>query len=266
MKVGYVQFAPKFGAVPRNLAKAINLVRQSERADLWVFPELFCTGYSFRNKEELLSLAEPCNGPTIDTMLNWAHKLGCWFCAGFPELDQDLEKVYNSAFLVGPNGTVHIYRKCHLFYQEKELFTPGNTGFGVVDIGQARVGMMICFDWLFPESCRTLAVLGAQIVCHPSNLVLPHCPSAMPIRALENHIFTITANRIGTEHRKGMQPVHFIGSSMICAPDGSTLAKADLQEGTKVVELDPSLADNKMITPLNNIFRDLRPECYLYER
>ena len=52
-----------------------------------------------------------------------------------------------------------------------------------------KIGMMICFDWIFPEVARSLALKGAEIICHPSNLVLPHCPKAMKIRSLENRVF-----------------------------------------------------------------------------
>ena len=85
---------------------------------------------------------------------------------------------------------------------KKLWFTPGNTGFNVFQTGIGPVGIMICFDWLFPESMRTLALQGAQVIAHPANLVLPHCPSAMPIRCLENKVYAITVNRTGREQRK----------------------------------------------------------------
>ena len=64
-----------------------------------------------------------------------------------------------------------------------------------------KVGVMICFDWRFPETARSLALKGAEIIAHPSNLVLPHCPQAMITRCLENRIFAITADRVGEEER-----------------------------------------------------------------
>ncbi|MFO0767873.1 MAG: nitrilase-related carbon-nitrogen hydrolase [Nitrospiraceae bacterium] len=89
------------------------------------------------------------------------------------------------------------YRKTHLFFEETLFFDPGDSGFQVWDVGGAKVGVMICFDWFYPESARTLALMGADIIAHPSNLVLPHCPDSMVTRCLENRVFSITANRIG---------------------------------------------------------------------
>jgi predicted amidohydrolase len=75
--------------------------------------------------------------------------------------------------VVGPKGFIGCYRKTHLFFEETLWFTPGDSGFQVWDIGMAKVGVMICFDWYYPESARTLALQGADIIAHPSNLVLP---------------------------------------------------------------------------------------------
>ena len=121
--------------------------------------------------------------------------------------------------------------------------------------------MMICFDWRFPESARKLALLGAQIICHPSNLVMPHCPDAMVTRALENNVYTITCDRIGKENRIGRE-IRFIGKSRIISPDGHVLAQLEAEEGYLETEIDPELADNKAITPHNEIFSDRRPEFY----
>ncbi len=81
--------------------------------------------------------------------------------------------------VTGPIGSGYIgkYRKVHLFNREKLFFEPGNLGFRVFNIGIAKVGVMICFDWFFPESARTLALKGADIIAHPpSNLVMPYAP------------------------------------------------------------------------------------------
>ena len=121
---------------------------------------------------------------------------------------------------------------------------------------------MICFDWRFPESARKLALLGAQIICHPSNLVLPHCPNSMVVRALENNVFTITADRVGVENRTG-EKLEFIGKSRIISPDGTVLGELGTEEpGFLAVEIDPALADDKNVTPRNDLFDDRRPEFY----
>mgnify|MGYP001480852078 CR=1 FL=1 len=110
--------------------------------------------------------------------------------AGLAECDGNA--LYNSAVVLGSGGVIGKYRKVHLFNTEKKFFQPGNLPLPVFDIGGAKVGIMICFDWRFPETARTLALKGAQIVAHPSNLVLPHCPQSMIVRCLENRIFAVT--------------------------------------------------------------------------
>jgi len=123
--------------------------------------------------------------------------------------------------------------------------------------------MMICFDWLFPEAVRVLALKGADIICHPSNLVLPHCPQAMITRCLENRVFAITANRIGIEKRIKGQKLKFIDQSEIVAPNGRILCRAsDNKEKIGIAEIDPRTAQNKSITPLNNIFKDRMKKFY----
>ncbi|HKW85526.1 MAG TPA: nitrilase-related carbon-nitrogen hydrolase, partial [Nitrospiraceae bacterium] len=169
----------------------------------------------------------------------------------------------NSAVLVSPSGLLGVYRKAHLFYEETLFFSPGETGFQVWDIGSAKVGVMICFDWFYPEAARTLALKGAEILCHPSNLVLPHCPDAMVTRCLENRVFCITANRIGFEERGGKDRLTYIGNSEIVTPRGRILHRAPLdQEQLTILEIDPTEARNKSLNPYNDLLRDRRKHLY----
>ena len=260
MKIGVVQFHPIFGGVARNIAKAVSMMGSLE-ADLWALPELFATGYQFRDRKEAFALSEDLEGPTVTTLADQAARRGCWFCGGFPERAGDL--VYNSAFLVGPQGLVSVYRKVHLFAREKELFAPGDRPFEVVNVGGVPVGMMICFDWFFPESARSLALQGAQVLLHPSNLVLPHGPDAMKTRALENRVFTVTANRVGSEDRLSDGPLTYIGNSVVYGPDGSCYARRlEAEEVAFVVDLPTQGAKKKSVTARNDLFRDRRPSLY----
>jgi predicted amidohydrolase len=180
---------------------------------------------------------------------------------GFAEIHGG--RLYNSAALIAPEGLIGLYRKTHLFCNEKRWFSSGDTGFRVFPLGRTQVGLMICFDWIFPEAARALALRGAQVICHPSNLVLPHCPASMPVRALENRVFTVTANRTGRE-RRGGQDLRFIGRSLVCGPDRSVLASAGAaEECVRTAEVDPARALDKRMTPRNDIFRDRRPKFYI---
>jgi predicted amidohydrolase len=161
--------------------------------------------------------------------------------------------------LVGPQGYVGRYRKLHLFMNEKDFFQPGNAGLPVFDIGLCKVGMLVCFDWLFPEVWRILALKGADVICHPSNLVLPRlAQQAVPIHALVNRVYVVTANRIGSEGK-----LTFTGMSTIADPRGEVLSQASsADQELCVVEVDPELAKGKAITPRNNVLADRRPEEY----
>jgi predicted amidohydrolase len=141
------------------------------------------------------------------------------------------------------------------------------TGFSVYALetkdGEAyRLGVMICFDWYFPEAARTLALQGADIIAHPSNLVRPDCPRSMPIRALENHVFTVTANRYGQESSSG-ESLTFIGQSEICDPQGKILVHApEAADAVDAVTIDPTNARDRDITTHNHIFDDRRVDQY----
>jgi predicted amidohydrolase len=263
VKIAYVQTNPRHGAREENFKRAEALVVDVE-ADAFVFPELFSTGYLFENREELAKLAEPIDdSPTFLWMRKIAGEKNCVVCGGFPELDKEKNRIYNSAAIasfIGP-PVVH-YRKLHLFNQEKELFDPGDLPPRAANVGLAIAGIMICFDWIFPETMRLLALNDAQIVFHPANLILPHCQAAMVTRSLENRLFSVTANRIGTEEIAGKK-LTFTGCSQIVAPDGKVLAQASAdKEEVGVVEIDPNQASDKMITENNHILKDRRVDMY----
>ena len=261
MRVGVYQSHPEFGEVDTNVDRAVQELSMI-RADLIVLPELFNTGYQFVSKEEVDALAEEIpSGKTCQTMMALAQEQGMFLVFGLAERDGD--HLYNSAAVVGPSGFVGRYRKTHLFAEEKYFFEPGDTGFRAFDVGPARIGVMICFDWWFPESARLLALLGADIICHPSNLVLPHCQTAMVTRSLENGVFSITANRIGTESRGGKAPLTFTGRSQILDHRGRVLTMLQENEtGLFVTDIDPVEARKKKVTAQNDTFEDRRPEFY----
>ena len=260
MKIGFVQFEPLFGDIDRNLERAGDLIRGSD-ADLLVLPELFNTGYVFTSKDEAVSLAEEVpRGKTTQALCDLARETKTFIVAGLAEKDGD--RIFNSSVLVSPDGYIGRYRKTHLFFEETLWFDPGDEGFSVHDIGICTVGIMICFDWFFPESMRVLSLMGADLICHPSNLVMPFCQESMKTRCLENHVFAVTANRTGTEAR-GEQSLLFTGMSQITGPDGTILSRAgeDSQE-VQTVEIDPKAARDKNVNRYNNLVADRRPEFY----
>jgi predicted amidohydrolase len=262
IKTGFYQFDPAFGQKEENIGKVFTALKDAD-LHLLVLPEFFATGYQFISQEEASGLSEKIpEGYTTRRLVDLSREKKMYIVAGLPERDGD--RFFNSAVITGPEGFLGSYRKTHLYFEEKLYFSAGDTGFRIWDTAIGRIGIMICFDWFFPESMRVLSLMGADIVAHPANLVLPYCPQAMPVRCLENRVFAITANRTGEEKRKGGQALRFIGQSRIVSPDGAVLITAGANEETLMVtEIDPEKSRNKGLNYLNNLFADRRPEMYL---
>lgn len=258
---GYLQYEVAFGDWQANANTIRTMLPIVAAADLLVLPELAFSGYDFRDKAELQSLAEPfADGPTRTLLTELAAETSTTLVAGYAESAP--EGCYKSSMLVCPDGTAHNYRKIHLFNREQHVFLPGDQAPTVVDTPVGRVGMMICFDWFFPETARCLALAGAQIIAHPSNLVLPWCQQAMFARSLENAVFTITANRIGTEARTDRE-LTFTGGSQVLGCRGEELAKAPTDAAhAAMTAIEPHDADDKAIAELNDRFGSRRPEMY----
>ncbi len=260
MKAAFIQFDPVFGDIEGNVARALALVERAD-AEVIVLPELFSTGYLITSKEEACDLSEPGpGGRTTAALCAAARKKNAHIVAGLNERQGDT--LFNSAVIAAPSGYLATYRKIHLFNEEKLWFQPGDLGFSVYDIGSCRIGVMICFDWFFPESMRTLALQGAALLCHPANLVLPYCQDAMITRCLENRVFAVTANRTGEEKRNG-KAFRYTGRSQITAPGAKILYQAGAEtDEIGVAGIDVSLSRDKNLNPYNHILDDRREAFY----
>ncbi|PID29960.1 MAG: beta-ureidopropionase [Candidatus Cloacimonadota bacterium] len=260
-KTGYCQFQPEFLKRDENIDKMRETVKNID-ADLIVFPELATSGYCFESKEQVKKISENVSdSPTFHKFSQLASENNTGYVIGFVEEEDGY--FYNSAMLVNPDQTFYVYRKTHLFYNEKKFFSPGTTGLHVYPTkNNVRVGMMICFDWIFPEAARTLSLKGAQILAHPANLVLPWCQEAMKIRSLENRVFSVTANRIGKEKYFDEELI-FTGMSQITNTTGEIIKRAEEKsEEVFVTEIEIDEANNKSVTSENDIFSDRREEFY----
>src|SRR6056297_308798 len=175
LKIGFLQTNPAFGDKEQNFAQVEHLIG-GDLVDILVLPELFATGYTFISKDEVQEYAEDQTGKTTNFLQNIAKSIDGVVIGGYPE--RQGKNIYNSAMMVDEDGVIENYRKIHLFNKEKLWFTPGNNPYPVVKLKKkdnVKVGMMICFDWIYPEATRTLAMKGADIIAHPTNLVLPYC-------------------------------------------------------------------------------------------
>jgi predicted amidohydrolase len=260
MRVGYYQYHPEFGASKRNLEKVEDSLAGVD-ADIIVLPELAFTGYFFEDRDELQELAEDVSeSPTVQSLSKLCKDNTFYLVAGFAERCKG--RLFNTALVIGPSGLLHRYRKLHLFNTEKEYFDPGDTPLSTIEIRGAKVGVMICFDWVFPEVARSLALQGADLLCHPSNLVLTYWQKTMLTRSLENSVYSVTANRTGKETRPRGELL-FTGQSQIVGPKGEVIASSNSDEEAVVLcDIDLSDARHKLITENNNLFADRRPEFY----
>ena len=267
LRAGFLQFEPRFGQVRENVDRIESLVAGAGDA-IVVVPELATTGYNFTSREELDSLAEPVpDGPTSKRLLRLAQEENLHLVVGIAERQGtgSRARFFNSAILLTPEGFAGTYRKVHLFDREKLLFDPGDLGFPVWELkmdDRPRLGIMVCFDWRFPEAARSLALAGADVIAHPSNLLKPWCQAAMVTRCLENRVFAITANRTGVEDRGG-HLLAFTGRSQVVDPEGQVLAVADDAETRlAILPMDVSKARRKTVNALNDVILDRRPEQY----
>ncbi len=259
MKIGIAQFEPVFGYKEKNIETAISLVKKVD-ADLIVLPELFTTGYIFLESDNLLDYAEPLRGNTTEIFADLSRKEQKAIVGGFAE--RDGETFYNSQFLITPNGEIHLYRKIHLFDREKIFFTPGNIRPEPFDYNGVKIGLLVCFDWIFPEIYRTYAIKGTDIICHSTNLVLPWSQRASFARAVENRMYIALSNRTGTESRGGHK-LRFTGGSIAYSPKGEILLEGPTEgEFTDTFDLNTELSRNKNVTERNHLFNDRRPEMY----
>lgn len=258
MRLAVGQIAPKVTEVDGNVARLKAILKEAEEKDVevLVLPELANSGYVFESKEEAADASEVIpEGRASSILQKWSEK-DRMVAAGLCERTD--EGFYNSAAIFAKGEHITTYRKIHLFQDEKDWFNAGEEEPPVVIFKGHRYGVMICFDWVFPEIARVLALKGAQVILHPANLVLPYCQKAMITRSIENCVFTATANRIGTE-----RDVTFTGNSQITNPRGELLKQmSEEKAGVSWSDIKPEEALNKMMTERNNLLQDRKPGLY----
>jgi predicted amidohydrolase len=224
-------------------------------ARLLIAPEAFTSGYAVPG---VAGLAQPADGPWGAAVAAIAAETGVAILYGFPEREGSL--VYNSAALVDTDGSVlALHRKCHL-YGDVDLatYTPGSSLDAIAELDGLRVGIAICYDVEFPETVRSLALAGADLVAVPTALMRPYevvARTLVPARAYENQVHVAYANRSGSEG-----DLVYCGESCVVGPDGADLARAGSGDELLMAEIDPArLASSRAD---NTHLGDRRPELY----
>lgn len=243
VKVAVMQTDPQLGDVDGNLQTIVDAVHRIP-CDLLVLPECALQGYGYDLPLAAGAIAQTVPGPATDAVADACRRKKRHAVFGLIEGDGD--RFYNTAVLVGPDGIVGKYRKMHLPFLGVDRFTwPGDLGFPVFETPLGRIGILICFDLSFPEAARALKLGGAHILCVPTNwpeAAEVSCVHAPMVRAQENHVWLVTANRVGTEAGST-----FRGQSRICDPDGRVLAQSGRAAGAITADIEPLEADRNRI-------------------
>ena len=265
------------------LDKAEALVRKAaaEGAKIILLPELFETKYFCQERRyDYYDLAAPVSeNPAVKRFLAVSEELSTVIPISFYE--RDVNVLYNSIAVLDCGKLLGVYRKTHIpddhFYQEKFYFTPGNTGFKVWNTSCGTIGVGICWDQWFPETARSMALMGAELLLYPTAIgsepILDcdskgHWQRCMQGHSASNLVPVISANRIGIEkvvpdEKNAFQEseLQFYGGSFLTDETGKIEACAGADEETVLLreyDLD-EIRDFRMSW---GVFRDRRPEMY----
>jgi N-carbamoylputrescine amidase len=265
--------------VPANLDTAERLVREAagRGAQIVLLQELFATPYfPITQDTRHFDLAGPAEGhPVIGRFSRLAAELEVVLPVSF--FERAGQAFFNSVAIVDADGAVlDVYRKSHIpdsgGYQEKYYFSPGDTGFRVWDTAHARIGVGICWDQWFPESARSMALRGAEVLLYPTAIGSdPPVPgedsrdswqAVQRGHAVANAMPLVAANRIGLESGPDGEPsIRFYGSSFIAAETGALLAEAS-RDREEVITATVDLEVVRYRREDWSFFRDRRPELY----
>jgi predicted amidohydrolase len=259
------QLAPVLGDLEANAELTIAAITAAidAGADVVVLPELATSGYMFDSMEEAAAVAIEPDHAVLAGWARVAARGGAVVIGGFAERGED-DRVYNSAAVFDGDRLVGVYRKCHLWDQEKRWFTPGAEPPRVLDTRQGRIGVLVCYDLEFPEMTRTLALAGAELIAVPTNW--PYVPRPTGERAPEvtiamaaarsNRVFVACCDRAGTERGQAWNQ----GTAIIDIDGWVVASQPEIGSATGDVTL--AAARDKSYTGLADAFADRRPELY----
>ncbi len=258
----------------RNRAEALVREAAAEGAQIILLPELFEGLYFCKDMDEkYFAWAQPLEGhPLIARFSAVAKELGVVLPLSY--FERDGERYFNSLVMIDADGRVlENYRKTHIpsgpGYEEKFYFEPGDSGFKVWETRFGRIGVGICWDQWFPETARSLALMGAELIFYPTAIgsepeihvdSKDHWQRVQQGHSAANTVPVIAANRIGEEKGESCT-LTFYGSSFATDYTGKKIAEADREsEGVIYVEYDlEAIAKQRDYWAL---FADRRPEAY----
>jgi predicted amidohydrolase len=243
MKIAMAQMRMS-GDIGANLQKSLDCIRQaaSGGADLVLFPEVQLNHFFAQYPgKDVSALGVTIDGPEITALRDACRKNRVWTAPNVYLSENG--HYFDTTLLIDREGEiVGIQKMVHIaqaqqFY-EQDYYTPSDTGFQVFDTEFGKIGVVICFDRHYPESVRTEALKGADLILIPTANVKSE-PSdvfewEIRIQAFQNSVAIAMCNRVGRE-----DAMDFSGESLVAGPNGERLVKADDREQIVWCELDP---------------------------
>lgn len=229
-------------SLEENLQKSIRYMQQAkeEGADMIFFPEVQLSPFFAQEEKQDVSswLVQP-DGSEITTFCDTCRRLKMW---ASPNVYLDLQgKYYDASLMIDPQGKivgiskmVHIFQAEHFY--EQDYYTPSPDGFHVYETPFGKVGIIICFDRHIPTSIRACAKQGAELVLIPTaNLTTEPMELyewEIRVQAFQNQCYIAMCNRVGPE-----KDLVFAGESLVSAPTGELLCKADGNERLCLIDV-----------------------------
>jgi predicted amidohydrolase len=262
MKIALVQMNSRVAARTENVDRACEFVARAALggAQLVVLPEFFnCEYFPQYRDYKYMDYAEPDTGFTTERMRACAKTRHVWVVSTIFEIAR-AGLYYDTAMLIDPEGNIAgKYRKVHpaaLLSLEKIYFR-GGSSFPVFKLGDWTMGFSICYDNLFPESCRCLAVNGAELIVAPyATPIDDPWENFLTTRALENGVYFAACNHVGQEG-----DWRFSGKSMIITPRGKIAVQASGAE-EEIISLELEREEVFAARRAFPLFRDRRPDAY----
>ena len=250
---------------PANADRAVEAAAAAftEGADFVLLPETCTSGLPFADQAEARSSGSRATDGLLDRWAALVRGRDRVLVAGFAERGDD-GCLYNSAALFDGSGVRAIYRKTHLWDEEKWFFTPGSVAPPVVDTVLGRIGLLICYDMEFPEMTRAVALAGAQLLAVPTAWPVVWHPADQPTfevivaqaAARVNRMAVVTCDRAGMTRDQ-----EWTGGTVIVGADGWIVGRPD-SRGVAWADLELAAVSDKSLTSRADLFGDRRPELY----
>ena len=234
MLIGLVQCVVDPGQTEANAQRVFSLLEGAPRADVYLLPELWSSGYAWETWEDAADLSTP---QLLDELERWGGARGVTIGGSLVSRGEDGE-IVNRFWWLAPDGTRAWYDKAHLFepLREVELLAAGSKRCQVMIDGW-NAALSTCFDLRFPEQYRLDALAGTELFAVVSAWPEPRCEALRTLaqaRAIENQAWLCLCNRTGP----GESGSTYCGGSMIIAPDGEIVCEAGRGEGVSVAAIE----------------------------